>query len=208
MFRGPLSKWGPTLVSANTRVQKRKRTICSFPRPGLLRMTRAGEEQGSQSRMFSAAPASSGPIRDGVEAFWVGALLPGAMCSRPGLAAFLQAQLSPPPMLPGICLPLLWGKSAPRRFTGPSQAPWVSGEMADQMVGNGGQPKAETKITQREKKEESMKQKQQGKFLHLTPTGAYLHSPRKNSVIQSPVPNDCLECMWRPTVTRELQTEP
>lgn len=63
----------------------------------MLRTAWAGEEQGSQSRMFSAVPDSSGPIREGVEAFWVGALLPGAMCSRPGLAAFPQAQLSPPP---------------------------------------------------------------------------------------------------------------
>lgn len=107
-----------------------------------------------------------------------------------GLTWQLSCKPSSPllPWLPGTRLPLLWGKSAPRRYTGPSQAPWVSGEMADQMVGNGGQPKAETKITQREKKEESMKQKQQGKFLHLTPTVAYLHSPRKSSVIQSPVP--------------------
>lgn len=72
------------------------------------------------------------------------------MYGGPGMAGFPRAQLSPPPMA-------VRDLPAPRKDTRSCQAPLVSGETAVQAVGNGGQPKAETEITQREKQEGSMK---------------------------------------------------
>lgn len=96
VFRGPLSKWGPTLASADIRAQKRKRTVCSFPRLGLLRTAWAagGARELKWDVLSSVHPLQ--PIREAVGTFWVGAL-PDAVCGRPGLAAFPQAQLSPLP---------------------------------------------------------------------------------------------------------------
>lgn len=93
------------------------------------------------------APPPPGPVREAVGAFRVSALLPDAVWGRPGQAGFPQAQRSPPSTAARDLRAAQSGQVCPKKVQGPSQAPLGSGEMADLVVGNGGQPKAETKIT-------------------------------------------------------------
>lgn len=113
--------------------------------------------------------------------FWIGALLPDAMCGRPGLAAFPQAQLSPSPTAaqdpPAAELGQVCPKKVHRTQTGPTGI-WRNGRPSG---GKWWSAKSRNQNYTKGKQEESMKQKRQVKVLHLTPRVAYLRS-LKNSL--------------------------
>ena len=105
--------------------------------------------------------------------------LPGGAHGRPG-----RGEGSHKARLPSSCntlgsAHLSVRASLPTESTWDPVRPHRCLETSGRSGGKRWSAKSRKRITQREKQEEPVKQKQQGKVLHLTPTLSYFHFPRR-----------------------------
>lgn len=103
-------------------------------------------------------PVPSGPGREAVGTFWVSALPPDVICGRAGAVGFPTSPALPSSHSSLGLAGLQVRTSLPQESTQDPVSPHCCLEKwQPRVVGNGGQPNAETKITQREKQEEPKK---------------------------------------------------
>lgn len=86
---------------------------------------------------------------------------------------------SPPPAVPCALPTTQSGQVCPLKAHGTPSGPTGVWRPSGRSGGKRWSAKSRKRITQREKQEEPVKQKQQGKVLHLTPTLSYFHFPRR-----------------------------
>ena len=128
--------------------------------------------------MFLAAPAHLSLAGGG------GGIL--GLCALPGVhvaglawVKVLTKPGSPPPAIPWALPTSESGQVRPLKAHGTLSGLTGVWRPSGHCGGKRWSAKSRKRITQREKQEEPVKQKQQGKVLHLTPTLSYFHFPRR-----------------------------